>query len=731
MNKIKITIISFLLIFAGTIFLTGCGKEISEIKNITGISFEDTSFEYDGTEKEILITGNLPQGAEAVYQNNKATNIGEYLSTVVITAEGYNELTLTATLTILGRQFSDISFENQNYYYDGEEKTIEVSGILPEGSSVIYSNNKASEIGEYNATATISANGYETLVLHADLTILAREFTGITFDNISYSYDGNPKTIEINGSLPAGSTVSYTNNLGVDAGEYNATATISAVGYKTIILQATLIIEKIDIVGVSFSDTTFTYNEMLRELIVEGNIPVGVTVQYINNKGTEVGTYQATAVLSGKNYNMLELTATLKINPDFTGMAFDVLSKLFVLPEMWEFLPESFAIENRLYNGAEQIDFNSNFVSVNSIPQMGFGKQMNVVYENLLQMQSVMKHLNGFYNYSNIIIDAYQLFLNDGPNNYKLFEHQTENFNIKLELTDNSNILLASYGTVAIEIGYNIADGIASGRIQLSDSNVIRYDISENELKIALSIFGIAVSQVEFIAGQQGVTGYFYEFYGTAENNLKTTALIKVDENYTTIISNKREIDDLIIEGYLETYDNLTGKFIGAEVKETNNMVDFDTLWFNLYDIEGFNSIKKVDEMNGLNLDTIYINNSLNPFKAKRNNLGFGSRQYDIEMKDMYFYAYDEINDSYSKIKMEIPMFFVQKANLGDYEVTAYNENENNGLTTFLNNTLTQAEQNAITENYTNLVGEFIIRKEQTTRNEIINYIGEKNSYFV
>ena len=51
---------------------------------------------------------------------------------------------------------------------------------------------------------------------------------------------------------------------------------------------------------------------MLRELIVEGNIPVGVTVQYINNEGTEVGTYQATAVLSGKNYNMLELTATLK-----------------------------------------------------------------------------------------------------------------------------------------------------------------------------------------------------------------------------------------------------------------------------------------------------------------------------------------------------------------------------------------------------------------------------------
>ena len=109
---------------------------------------------------------------------------------------------------------------------------------------MIYSNNKASEIGEYNATATISANGYETLVLHADLTILEREFTGITFDNISYSYDGNQKTIEINGSLPAGSTVSYTNNLGVDADEYNATATISAVGYKTIILQATLIIEK-------------------------------------------------------------------------------------------------------------------------------------------------------------------------------------------------------------------------------------------------------------------------------------------------------------------------------------------------------------------------------------------------------------------------------------------------------------------------------------------------------
>ncbi|GEM_PF-4438069 len=69
-------------------------------KNFTGITFEDKFFEYDGSEKTLLISGTLPGDASVRYINNKAIQGGEYTATAIITADGYNTLTLTATMTI-------------------------------------------------------------------------------------------------------------------------------------------------------------------------------------------------------------------------------------------------------------------------------------------------------------------------------------------------------------------------------------------------------------------------------------------------------------------------------------------------------------------------------------------------------------------------------------------------------------------------------------------------------
>lgn len=69
-------------------------------KDFTNITFADKTFLYDGTEKSIVISGNLPQGAKVTYTNNKATLAGTYNATAKITCDGYNDLTLTATLKI-------------------------------------------------------------------------------------------------------------------------------------------------------------------------------------------------------------------------------------------------------------------------------------------------------------------------------------------------------------------------------------------------------------------------------------------------------------------------------------------------------------------------------------------------------------------------------------------------------------------------------------------------------
>ena len=65
------------------------------------------------------------------------------------------------------------------------------------------------------------------------------EFEGITFLGDSVEYDGDVHTITASG-VPEGATVTYTQNAGTNVGAYNATATVSKAGYKTLTLNATL-----------------------------------------------------------------------------------------------------------------------------------------------------------------------------------------------------------------------------------------------------------------------------------------------------------------------------------------------------------------------------------------------------------------------------------------------------------------------------------------------------------
>lgn len=145
-----------------------------------------------------------------------------------------------------------------------------------------------------------------------------KEITGVTFGNASYVYDGEEKGVFIQGELPKGVTCVYTNNKGTDAGVYNAKAVLSGKGYETKTLTTTLIIEKADITGIAFSSNSVEYDTYGHSLQVVGNVPDGVYVTYMYNgeevlEVSEVGSYNVSVVLEGKNYNKLILTATLKI----------------------------------------------------------------------------------------------------------------------------------------------------------------------------------------------------------------------------------------------------------------------------------------------------------------------------------------------------------------------------------------------------------------------------------
>ena len=211
------------------------------------------------------------------------------------------------------KEITGVLFNDANYTYDGTLKTIEITGTLPKGVDVKYTSASGKDAGTYSATATLSGEGYETLVLTATLTISKADITGVSFDSYTGTYNGAEQMIIITDALPSGTNVEYKNNKAYNAGEYHATATITGKNYNTLVLYADLIINKADITGVSFIDKTVTYNGAEQSITISGTLPKGVSVSYTNACCTDAGTYNATATLSGSNYNTLTLTAVLKI----------------------------------------------------------------------------------------------------------------------------------------------------------------------------------------------------------------------------------------------------------------------------------------------------------------------------------------------------------------------------------------------------------------------------------
>lgn len=214
--------------------------------SFTGITFSDGTVTYTGNEYELTVDGNVPEGTEVVYTNNKGTNAGTYNASVKLTKEGYNPLTLTATLTINKAEFTGITLSDSTVSYDGTEHAITVAGTLPEGAEVHYTNNKGTNAGVYNATATVTKPNYETLTLNATLTINKIEYTSeITLSNSSVEYDALPHSIQVVGNVPPEAQVTYKYN-GVEAqsvtevGTYTVECIIESTNYLTITRTATL-----------------------------------------------------------------------------------------------------------------------------------------------------------------------------------------------------------------------------------------------------------------------------------------------------------------------------------------------------------------------------------------------------------------------------------------------------------------------------------------------------------
>lgn len=612
-----------------------------------------------------------------------------------------------------------VSLVDKTVAYDGNEHTLEVTGTLPSGVSVVYTNNKATKTGEYNVVAVLSGEGYNTLTLNAKLIITGLTITGVSFEEVNTVYDGTEKSVLVNGTLPSGVSVTYTNNKATNSGVYNAVAVLSGEGYTTLTLNAKLTIDKAVLTGVSFESIDVSYDGTEHILEVTGTLPSDAKVVYTNNKGTEQGTYNATVVITSSNYETFTASATLVVKKSLLDVAKQILENVMDTPDPWEFLPESFELENR---SGTQLDY-TNFVSVSNIPTNGIGKQLNVIYDSLIDTQSLLKYVN-IVNLGLVgITTAYQNYINQNPDDYSVFSDTEGNLIYTIQLDGNDIEFLVKYLSVSIEFTYDSENNSNTCRIQLTDSNAIKYETTDTTLSIATTILNLKNSLIVFDFSRENEThGWVYEYTGLASLNLSTSAYFVIANDFTTVVSNKKESNDLTVKADVEVYNNSTGQLVGSEIWETIGITTYDTYWFNMKDLSGVTSIKMVEGNtdNSKNAHSVYLNGSSTKFVESMHYL---SRKHDIEMRTQYFYNYNSETESFEKVGITVPMIFIQQSHVADF---TSNFNSENGYSVSLtaNYSLVTTCYNALSTLFTETLNKLI------SYDEIIAYIGSKNEWF-
>ena len=283
-----------------------------------------TGLVYDGKEKTGVLAG---YGYTVGYtiSGNVATNAGNYEA--IATPDAYcvwpdgssDALKINWSIAKAKYDMSGVTFDGATFVVDGEPKSLEISGKLPDGVEVSYSGNGETEPGVYTVTASFTgdAGNYEPIPdMTATMTIEKQRATipSAMFDLV---YDGLAKTGVV-------ATVGYTlsDNVATNAGNYEATATLAAwyvwddgtsndQKIQWSIAKATY-----DMSGVTFTNATYAADGEAHSIYVSGDLPDGVEVSYSGNDATTPGTYTVTASFTGDAVNyepIADMTATMTI----------------------------------------------------------------------------------------------------------------------------------------------------------------------------------------------------------------------------------------------------------------------------------------------------------------------------------------------------------------------------------------------------------------------------------
>lgn len=210
---------AFLAVFATLALFAACsggdsggeGNTESETKTFEGIVLESKEFSYDGEVHFLQLTGTVPQGAKVEWEGNGESLPGVYNVSATVSMQGYETLSLKATLTITALVFDesitleDIEVEVGEPY----EVSLAHADKLPDSAQVAVEylskdtgavlTEKPETGGEYTVRVTVTAQGYESKTYTASLTIIRPGIESIALGGLTYG-----------GNLPIGAVCELT-----------------------------------------------------------------------------------------------------------------------------------------------------------------------------------------------------------------------------------------------------------------------------------------------------------------------------------------------------------------------------------------------------------------------------------------------------------------------------------------------------------------------------------------
>ncbi|MDE6200760.1 MAG: InlB B-repeat-containing protein [Clostridiales bacterium] len=369
----------------------------------------------------------------------------------------------------------------------------------------------------------------------------------------------------------------------------------------------------------------------------------------------------------------------------------------------------------------------SSFVSKSQMPSKGFGEQWHMIADNLKQSERFFNALSVVESVSAATVTIFNNHVDSNPSDYAHYAFKHGIYDVTIDCSGGKIYYVLDYTIggqeMQIALSMNLLGGARNVRIQLSDANALTYTITDNGYTFAIKYLGVRRAMFDVSRDANGkVTGHINEFLtasGVTDRAIASAADFYIDGNYVSAVGNKAD-GMVVFDGYIsELYNATTGKLISYEVRETKSSLTFNTLWFDLADVSGINSVKyeKTDKT-----ENFYVNNSSTAWEAKKVggiSLKTASRRYDIEFRTQYFYAIED--GEVVEVAVKVPMLFVQEENYGT--LTADVADKNSGVNVSVN--ISTTNLNKQLDDYDTLVDEFIENKSDITVDYIIEYIGD------